>query len=214
MISAARPLVIAHRGASWDAPENTVAAFERAIADGADYVEFDVRATHDGHLVVSHDPVRRTLAALRERRPDVATLPEVLAACAGQVGLALEIKQSRLTERTLAALDEHEIRPDSVIVVSFRPNAILATRRLRPALRTIQHVARVPIRRAAEYAWGVGFDYRAATARRIALARSLGLATAVYTVNDPERMRELCALAVTAIFTDRPDALRRIADRS
>jgi len=57
-----RPLIIGHRGASAVAPENTVAAFERALADGADGVEFDVRLARDGVPVVIHDPtLRRTL---------------------------------------------------------------------------------------------------------------------------------------------------------
>ena len=46
------PLVIAHRGASWDQPENTLPAFERAIEVGADFIELDVRARRDGELVV------------------------------------------------------------------------------------------------------------------------------------------------------------------
>ena len=48
-------LVLAHRGACWEAPENTVEAFELAIAEQADYVEFDVRA-RNGELVICHDP--------------------------------------------------------------------------------------------------------------------------------------------------------------
>ena len=53
------PLVIAHRGASRDAPANTPAAFEAAIAVGADAVELDVRRTADGVLVVHHNASRR-----------------------------------------------------------------------------------------------------------------------------------------------------------
>ena len=52
------PLVIAHRGASWDLPENTLPAFERAIEVGADFIELDVHARPDGELVVTHDPPR------------------------------------------------------------------------------------------------------------------------------------------------------------
>ena len=52
------PLVIAHRGASRDEPENTVPAFRRAIELGADYVEFDVHVARDGSLVVGHDRPR------------------------------------------------------------------------------------------------------------------------------------------------------------
>ena len=50
-----RPMVIAHRGASEDAPEHTLAAYRRAIEDGADGLEADVRLTADGHLVCVHD---------------------------------------------------------------------------------------------------------------------------------------------------------------
>ena len=54
------PLVIAHRGASWDEPENTLPAFRRAIEHGADYVEFDVHPAKDGRLVVVHDRPRQS----------------------------------------------------------------------------------------------------------------------------------------------------------
>lgn len=60
-----KPLIIGHRGASHVAPENTIAAFERALDDGADGVEFDVRLARDGAPVVIHDAtLRRT--GLRE----------------------------------------------------------------------------------------------------------------------------------------------------
>ena len=211
-----RPLVIAHRGASWDEPENTLAAFHRAIELGADYVELDVQATTDGELVVVHDPVRATLAELRTDRPNVPTLEEVLEECAGRVGLAIELKhphrhrRHRPTERTLTALAAHGVDPDAVIVVSFEPQAILATRRLRPELRTVQHVEYVPLRWAARHAWGAGFESSKATPRRIAAAQAFGLATTVYTVNDEVRLRELAALGVDGIFTDRPDLLLRV----
>ncbi|CAN5462675.1 hypothetical protein BH10ACT3_BH10ACT3_22500 [soil metagenome] len=51
------PLVIAHRGASADAPEHTFAAYDLALAQGADYIEQDLQLTADGVLVVLHDPV-------------------------------------------------------------------------------------------------------------------------------------------------------------
>jgi glycerophosphoryl diester phosphodiesterase len=60
--------------------------------------------------------------------------------------------------------------------------------------------------------WGVGFQDRTARPRVIVLAQSLGLATTVYTVNEPRRMLELAALGVTGIFTDRPDLLRQTLD--
>lgn len=57
----ARPLIIAHRGSSAHAPENTLAAFAMAVADGAEGIEFDVQLTRDKQAVVIHDPtLKRT----------------------------------------------------------------------------------------------------------------------------------------------------------
>src|SRR5674476_726897 len=50
-----RPTLIAHRGASWDAPEHTLAAYELALSQGADFVEPDLQLTKDGVLVCMHD---------------------------------------------------------------------------------------------------------------------------------------------------------------
>jgi len=204
------PLVIAHRGASWDAPENTLAAFEHAIAVGADFVELDVHAARDGELVVVHDAPRATLAELRARRPEVPTLDEVVAALRGRIGVMVELKRPYayrgrdVVRRTLELLD------DDAVVISFEARALEDVQRLRPEVRTVQHVGfGVSMRRAARYAWAVGFHDARATRRAITRARSLGLETTVYTVNDPARMRELAALGVSGIFSDRPDLLRR-----
>ena len=61
------PLIIAHRGASAEAPENTLAAFERAIAGGADGIEFDVRRAKDGVPIVFHDATLQRIARKKER---------------------------------------------------------------------------------------------------------------------------------------------------
>lgn len=58
------PLIIGHRGASAAAPENTIAAFERALRDGADGIEFDVRLARDGVPVVIHDATLRRTAGI------------------------------------------------------------------------------------------------------------------------------------------------------
>jgi glycerophosphoryl diester phosphodiesterase len=199
-----RPLVIAHRGASWDLPENTLPAFERAIEVGADFVEFDVHARADGELVVCHRPPRPG--------DELPSLEQVLELTRGRIGVMVELKtpnryrRHRVVPRTLALLD------DDATVVCFEPAALLEARRLRPKVRRIQHVGfGVSLTRAAGYAWAVGFADRRATPRAIARARALGLATTVYTVNEPSRMRELATLGVDGIFTDRPALLRRLA---
>ena len=213
--------VIAHRGSSAAEPENTLPAFERAIADGADFVEFDVQLAADGVPVVFHDaeldrltpltgPLRRRSAA-ELKDAGISTLDEVLEVVRGRIGVMAELKNPHLNrvlpivERVVSRLERDDI------VISFQRRALLETLRLEPGRRVIQHVGLgVSIRVAAGYAWGAGFLDRRLTVRGLARARSLGLATTVYTVNDVERMRELAALGVDGVFTDRPDRLRAV----
>jgi glycerophosphoryl diester phosphodiesterase len=211
--------VIAHRGASWDERENTLPAFERAITMGADFVELDVQASSDGTLVVFHDtdldrltPLRgalrrRRLGELRE--VGIPTLEEALELCRGRVGVMAELKSPRLyrghdvVARTVGLLSPGDV------ALSFERRAVQEARRLRPELRVLQHVGYgTSIRLAATYAWGVGFHDPRVTRRGLTKAAALGLATTVYTVNDPDRMRRLAALGVDGIFSDRPDLLR------
>jgi glycerophosphoryl diester phosphodiesterase len=152
----ARPMVVAHRGASVEQPENTIAAFEAAIDAGADAVEFDVRMTADGHAVVLHDPdVSRTTdgtglvpdMTLDEiRRLGVPTLEEALRCLSGRAAADIEIKNSSdepgytpngepAVEATLAALDEVGFS-GAVIVSSFNPRSIAHCRALRPDVPT------------------------------------------------------------------------------
>jgi len=181
-------LVIAHRGASAELPENTLRAFERAIELGADYVEFDVWNA----LAVTHDAPRPGRV--------YPTLAEVVELCRGRIGLMAELKRPRgdAVARTLRLLDDDDI------VVSFQQRAIIETRRLRPKMRTVQHVGFGVSIRAAEGGWAVGFQNQRVTRRGLATAQALGLATTVYTVNDTARMLELRELGVTGVFTDDP----------
>ena len=189
-------LVIAHRGASAELPENTLPAFERAIEVGADYVEFDVW----NRFEVTHDAPRRGA-----RYP---TLDEVVDLCRGRIGLMVELKRPRgdLVERALRLLDDEDV------IVCFQRRAIEETRRLRPRMRAVQHVGfGVSIRRAAG-GWAVGFQNERVTTRGLDAAKRLGLATTVYTVNDPARMRVLRDRGVTGIFTDDPRLARATLD--
>lgn len=188
-------LVIAHRGASFELPENTLAAFERAIELGADFVELDVHAAPDGRLVVCHDPPRGG-----EPR-----LEEAVDLCAGRIGIMCELKSPWRYRRHDVVARVERVLPDDAVVISFEPRALQQVR----GLRRLQHVGGgVSISRAARYAWAVGLWDPRVRPRAIELARSLGLKTTVYTVNDDERMRELAALGVDGIFTDRPELLR------
>lgn len=119
-----RPLVLAHRGASADAPENTVAAFREALRQGADGVELDVMRCGSGELVVCHDEwldrlagehlevAQTPLSTLRrldvgvrfdERfaRERIPTLAEVLAVLPRGTVCNVEVKGSAARDRTL-----------------------------------------------------------------------------------------------------------------
>ena len=186
-------LVIAHRGASFDFPENTLPAFERAIEIGADYVEFDVHPDRAGALVVTHDAPRGTPPRLEE----------VLELCHGRIGVMLELKRPGrhrgIVARALALMHDDDV------LVCFQRAALEEARALRPAIRTVQHVGLgVSIRRAIG-AWAVGFRDERFTRRGLAAAQHQGFETTVYTVNDEARILELERLGVSGVFTDRPD---------
>jgi len=156
------PLVVAHRGASIELPENTLAAFDRAVDVGADAVEFDVRLTRDGIPMVMHDPdvsrttdglgsVRElTLAELKALRIDgsleVPTLAESLRLLSGRTGVDVEIKNlpgepdfqpdgQSLVEAVLDVL--HDVAfSGPVLLSSFNPFAIGHARALAPEIPT------------------------------------------------------------------------------
>ncbi len=156
-------LNIAHRGASALAPENTMAAFERAIDLGADVVELDLHLTRDGELVVIHDdtldrttdgrgPVHeRSLEELKRLDAGrwfgqafvgqrIPTLSEVLDRFAKKLPLALEVKAGStffpgIEERVVAALRQHSAI-EQAAVASFDHFALRRLKEIEPTLRT------------------------------------------------------------------------------
>lgn len=199
-------LVIAHRGASAELPENTLPAFERAIELGADYVELDVHADQSGRLVVTHDPPPRA--------HDLPTLENALELMRGRIGVMVELKTPSRYRRHDVVARTVRLLSDNDALVCFQRAALVEARRLRPALRTVQHVGFAVSIRAAAGAWAAGFHNPRVTARGIAAASRLGLVPLVYTVNDEQRMRELDVLGVEGIFTDRPARALRLFRRA
>jgi glycerophosphoryl diester phosphodiesterase len=122
-------LVLAHRGACWDAPENTLEAFELAVDQGADYVEFDVRTAHSGRFVAAHDPVPGDPA------PGLVTLDAALESLRGRVGLAVDVKDGAAMRGALAALRAHRVPAEDVLVLSCRIRDLWHAQRARPELR-------------------------------------------------------------------------------
>lgn len=225
--------VIAHRGASADHPENTVAAFRAAAEQGADWVELDARLTADGALVVCHDPdypgggeVGRLGAA--DRPAGVPLLEEALAACAG-MGVNVEIKNSpgdlgqdpppwstEVADLVVAALRRMgPVGPAGWLVSSFDWTTLERVRELEPSLPTAFLVLdlnadlQAPERAAAAghvalHPWDPFVD-----GSLLARCHALGLACNTWTVDDPDRIAELGRLGVDGVVTNVPALARR-----
>ena len=196
-------IVIAHRGASAELPENTPAAFERAIELGADFVELDVHADLAGRLVVTHGRPRPGREYPR--------LEEALDLMRGRIPVMIELKTpARYRRHDVVARAVRLMSRDDVLVC-FQRAALDEARSMRRGLQTVQHVGYgVSIRAAARGAWAAGFADGRVTRRGIATALRLGLVPLVYTVNDEARMRELAAAGVAGLFTDRPERALRL----
>ncbi len=129
-----RPLLLGHRGlrVPGEPPENTIAAFGRALELGCDGFEFDVRRTADDQAVIRHDPNYAGLELTAVPYEQVRQLPlldEVLARYAGRAFLDIELKVAGLEAETSAALQRHPPR-GGFVVSSFYPTILEAIRAL------------------------------------------------------------------------------------
>lgn len=222
-------LVLAHRGANRFAPDNTLAAFARAVELGADGVELDIHRSRDGGLVVRHDAdspagmlAEMTLAEIRAGLPAVPTLGEALDVCVGLL-VNVEIKNSprdsdwdpsdRGAELLVELLAAREGR-DRVLVSSFNLPSIDRVRSIAPHVPTaLLTWGKDPVEAllvAESHGHGalhpdllsVAGAGAAAAATR---AHELGLELNVWTVNDPAELARLAAAGIDGLITDVPD---------
>jgi glycerophosphoryl diester phosphodiesterase len=142
------PLVIAHRGASAEAPENTLLAFVRALELGVDGIELDVQVTRDGVPVVFHDTALTRLTGTRGRLADrtwselqklrvrgeaIPTLAEVLALTRKRCILQIEIKKGVPVAPVLAAI-RRTAPSGNAILASFEHDILREAATLAPKL--------------------------------------------------------------------------------
>ena len=218
--------VMAHRGASRDERENTVAAFRRAAEVGADAVELDVRRTRDGVLVVHHDPRladgRAILETTRVELPDhVPTLAEALDAC-GAMWVNVEIKNDP-TEPDFDGTDDIALivagellgrdEPTRFLVSSFRRETIdrfreaapsIATAWLTPGVAPDDVVTVLDSLRDAGHA-AIHPWFGLVTSDLVRAAHERRLLVNVWTCDDPDKMRELAGFGVDGMCTNVPD---------
>lgn len=236
--AAPRPFVIAHRGASADAPENTIAAFELALEQGADGIELDVHLSADEHPVVIHDftlerttdgagPVsehtvrelkRLDAGGWRDRRfrgQRVQTLQEVLERFRDRARFWVELKGGSalypgIEDRVVSLLEIYDV-VDRALVQSFDHEAIARIRATSPAIRVGALVAQAPLDAALlrpGAASAICPGAHLITESVLAEIREADLECYVWTVNEPAQMDRLVEWGVNGIITDRPGVLR------
>jgi glycerophosphoryl diester phosphodiesterase len=234
-------LVIAHRGASAYAPENTLPAFDLAVRQGADMIELDVQRSADGALVVFHDDTtvrwdgrQRPVAtcSLSELRAldiggaRIATLAETCAfAREHNVRLNVELKRPGMGHAVAQLLRDERVE-DLVLISSFWPAALLemaeaaphiphgylmGTRTYRPDVRFRESWPFRALRSVQATAWHPAHQIPLLSPA-ILRARRLGYQVNVWTVNDVAVMRRMLGLNVDGIITDTPDVLRKVKD--
>ena len=232
-------LVIAHRGASAAAPENTLAAFRLAIEQGADVVELDVQESADGEVLVVHDSdlmkvggaamkIWETDAAVL-RKVDIGshagpqfsgervpTLAEALAVCKGRVHVIVELKSyghdDRLEER-VAALVEAAGMENECSFMSLDREMVRAMKRLRPRWRVGLLAAKGLGDLTSLGADFLAVEARMATRRFVRRAHRAGQEVYVWTVNDPAWMLDTMGRGVDGLITDRPAMAREVVAR-
>ena len=222
MSQVTRPQVIAHRGASKAERENTVAAFRRAGAMGAQAVELDVRRTTDNVLVVHHNPhladghlvAATTHADLPEHVP---TLGDALDACAG-MWVNVEIKNDpsepdfdaseTIADDTIAHLLARNA-DDRWLISCFRMETVDRCRALAPQIRTAWLCAEAPSGVAGTLLKKGHFALHPwvamLTRDTVEACHAAGVQVNTWTCDDPVRMAELIEWGIDGICTNVPD---------
>jgi glycerophosphoryl diester phosphodiesterase len=206
-------LVLAHRGLHDDARENSLAAFEAAVAAGVDGIETDVRLSRDGVPVLFHDPRvgRRKVADLtrdelsRAAGYRVASLGEALHRF--DVLWDVEIKSFDAVAATVATLRRYA-RTRRFFVTSFRKDVVARALAALPGVDVGRIVERAPVgvRRApgALVVW----RFPVATRRRVRAAHARGQRVFVYGMKTKKQHARCVAAGVDGIITDRPESAR------
>lgn len=212
-----RPLVIGHRGASAEAPENSLEAIRKAIAAGADLVEFDVSPG----LVVTHEG------------SDGPSLDEVLALLAASgAGAHVDVKKPGYERAVVEAIDRHALRDRSVVSTAYAaiarrvralaselpvaigyPRDRLGVSRFPwPSALVLPGAAllraamplRIPLLLAAARADVLALHHGLCSPAAVAAAHRRGVPVLVWTVEEPDEVRRFAAMGVDAIVSDDP----------
>jgi glycerophosphoryl diester phosphodiesterase len=234
-----RTEVMAHRGASGSAPENTLAAVEKAISDGAHWVEIDVQRTADDQVVVVHDRDLmkiggKPLVVTQSRYADLArvdvgswfdaafadqripTLQSVLECCKGRIKVNIELKyyvwDEQLALRVIHIVEQSRTE-EEIVIMSLKPEAVDQVRSLRPDWQVGLLSAGALGNLARVDADFLAVHSRMVTSGFVRRTYRAGKTLYVWTVNDAAGMTRQFGLGVDALITDKPALAIRLLDQ-
>jgi glycerophosphoryl diester phosphodiesterase len=223
------PLVIAHRGDSSNALENSLEAVRRALSLPVDMIEVDIRKSRDNVLYVMHDKstgrtakenidIERATSAmiagirLTNGEP-IPTLTDVVKAVAGHTGLNLELKSDGAG---LAAAEYFASAPyrGYVLLSSFKEEEVFAVRRAMPTMRTalcreVFTVQDVPAYKEQGYTI-LSLKKNAVNEKLIAACHEQEIDVYVWTVDQEDEMRKFISWGVNGIYSNKPAALKEL----
>ncbi len=215
-------LIIAHRGASKEACENTLRAFELAIDAEAEMIELDVHKTVDNQIVVIHDRFtgrvskknidihNSTLEQVREvplrEGLQIPTLDETLASFKGKVYFNIEMKQSGLESEVYALVDKYNIRNQCVISsFLFRNPRFFEEIKTGVLTASIGIGHKKIIKRTLELGLdGIHPQFLLVTTELVSIAHSSNLFVNTWTANNPISWTRLIKCGVDGIMTNNP----------
>ena len=229
--------ITAHRGSSSGAPENTMAALEKAVEEMADRAEIDVQETADGVIVLCHDTSLKRVAGINKKVSDltleqikkldvgswfsseyqgeqIPTLEEVMEYAKGKIDLNIEIKNlgnsSGLPEKVIELVEKHEMQEQCVITSTNR-FYLKRVKAVNPEIRTGYIIsAAYGNFYSDEFIDLISIRSSFVTERMIESAHEAGKAVHAWTVNGKVEMERLKQLGVDDMITDRPVLAREI----
>lgn len=221
-------LKIAHRGASGYEPENTLAAFQAAVALGVDMVELDIRVCKTGQAVVVHDKFieskkiqlkHLSLHALQNLHTahgeKIPTLTEALTVIPTNVKVNIDIKDTKATKQVVEVIEnfvKKGRRYVDFLITTYDPTMLFRINRLNDMIPTSLLVFFLPtamIKLAARFQNTVSVQLKLTHVSRktVALAHQFGLQVFAWVANNPEEIKRLKAIHVDGIITDFPDRI-------
>gem|GEM_PF-176629 len=241
--------IIAHRGGSYDAPENTLASFRLGYEHGADGDELDIHLTKDNQVVVMHDYDTERVGGSKKKIADstlaelqqfnigawgkwtnhpfnekIPTLAQALATVPAGKKMFIEIKTGpEIIPALEKVLAETKLTPEQTIIITFNYDSAIAAKKTFPNRKTywlvgyakdkttgkFPELAETIQKANAAHVDGLDLNFNwPLTKETVGQIKAAGLECHVWTVDEPDKAREMVEAGVDSITTNRPKFLR------